>query len=59
MGPVFRMQTRRHPHAALKWQRGGQKGQRWVQGREVIGTPRETRRRTIEKEIAALFKTWN
>ena len=50
MGHVLRMPKTRHPHIALKWTPGGKRGR---------GRPRETWRRTIEREREEGGKTWN
>jgi len=50
LGHVFRMQKKRHPYAALKWN---------PSGKREAGRPRETWRRTMEREMAELGKTWH
>lgn len=44
------MHNTRHPHLALKWNPGGKRNR---------GRPRETWRRTVERERAEAGKTWN
>ena len=50
LGHTLRMQNTRHPRMALTWNPGGKRAR---------GRPRETWRRTIERERADVGKTWN